>query len=315
VPALQFASFPEVAVQTWKNHLDLAAQETALEFDTFHGMLTAWEVDGVPLLTSGPRLNVWRAPTDNDVHIAKEWREAGLDRLGQDIRRVELVRVCPQAVQWEVDAVLAGYMLRPAFGAQYRYTFYGSGDLMIEATVKPLKELPVLPRVGLQMRLPGSLDRFAWYGRGPHENYSDRQESARVGLYSGTVKDQYVPYVRPQEYGNKSDVRWASVTGLQGHGLLAMAPQGAPLLNVSVQEFTTESLTEAKHTFELEPCGEIILNLDYLQAGLGSNSCGPGPLEKYLIQPREVAFSVRLRPYVVGSLDPTRLWKQALPAL
>jgi hypothetical protein len=272
-------------------------------------------MDGRPLIAGGPRLNVWRAPTDNDVHIAREWRKAGLDRLGQDIRRVALVQVHPQAVQWEVEAVLAGYMLRPAFGVQYRYTFFGSGDLLIETAVKPLKELPVLPRLGLQMRLPGSLDRFAWYGRGPHESYADRQESARVGVYSGAVKDQYVPYVLPQEYGNKSGVRWAAITDLQGHGLLALAPQGGPLLNVSVQEFTTEAITAAKHTFDLKPCGETILNLDALQAGLGSNSCGPGPLEKYLIKPEEMAFSVRLRPFASGTLDPMRLWKQALPSL
>ncbi len=314
VPVLQLHDLPPLAYTAGQGQILVSGEEFRLAFDTIRGVLTSWEADGVSLLTRGPQLNLWRAPTDNDVHIANEWRQAGLDRLGQDIRRVELLNICPQAVQWEVEAVLAGYMLRPAFTCTYRYTAYGSRDLLIEAHVKPLRELPMLPRVGLQMRLPGTMDRFAWYGRGPHENYIDRKESALVGVYSGTVRDQYVPYVLPQEYGNKSDVRWAAVTDMRGMGLLAMAPQDAPLLNVSVQEYTTQDLTQAKHTFELRPCGETILNLDYLQAGLGSNSCGPGPLPQYLIEPKEMRFAVRLRPFASDSFDPMRLWRQALPA-
>ncbi len=314
-PVLLLERMPPVTVEFQKNDLQVKGEDFRLDFDAFHGVLKSWEAAGIPLVSLGPRLNVWRAPTDNDVHIAKVWREAGLDRLGQDVRQVELVKACPQAVRWEVQAIQAGYSLRPAFEVIYRYTLYGSGDLLIDTRVKPLKELPVLPRVGLQMRLPGALDRFAWYGRGPHENYPDRKESALVGVYSGTVKDQYVPYVRPQEYGNKCDVRWAAVTDIRGHGLLALTPQCEPLLNVSVQEYTTEALTAARHTFELQPCGETILNLDFRQAGLGSNSCGPGPLPQYLIEPQEMRFAVRLRPFIADSLDPMRLWRQALPEL
>ena len=238
---------------------------------------------------------------------------AGLDRLAAEVRRVELVKELPQAVVMEVDTVDGAYSLRPAFSCSYRYTIYGSGDVLIAIRVEALDRLlPALPRLGLQMRLPGSLDHFTWYGRGPHENYPDRKQSARVGIYSGTVAEQYVPYIVPQDYGNKCDVRWAALTGPHGAGLLAAAPPGpTALLNVSVQQYTTADLTQARHTYELTPCGETILNLDHLQAGLGSNSCGPGPLEAYLVQPGKYSFSVRLCP-LAEMQDAMRLSKQTL---
>jgi hypothetical protein len=135
-----------------------------------------------------------------------------------------------------------------------------------------------------------------------------------VGVYAGLVRDQYVPYIRPQDYGNKTDVRWAALTDARGLGLLALAPQGGPWLQMSAQEFTTEALTRAEHTYELAPCGEMVWNLDHLQAGLGSNSCGPGPLAQYEIQPAEYAFSVRLHP-VNDPAAPMQHWRQGLAAV
>jgi len=314
-PTLKLEAMPPLTVETAKHRLRVKGEDFALVFDTYRGVMADWFYHGEPLITRGPQLNVWRTPTDNDVHIAKEWRQAGSDRLTLRVQRVTLVKALPQAVVLEVEAVLGGYAIRPALACAHRYTIYGSGDVLIETHLKPLSPLPVLPRLGLQMRLPRALDHLAWYGRGPHENYSDRKESAPVGVYSGLVKDQYVPYIFPQEYGNKADVRWAVLTDKGGTGLIAVAPQGRTLLNVSAHEFTTEDLTRARHTYELKPCGEIILNLDHLQAGLGSNSCGPGPLPQYLIDPVERSFAVRLRPFTWEADSPMRLWKQALEAV
>jgi hypothetical protein len=162
------------------------------------------------------------------------------------------------------------------------------------------------------MRLPGKLNRFAWYGRGPHESYIDRKESAPVGVYSGTVQEQYVPYVLPQENGNKSDVRWAAITGIRGTGLLAI---GMPLLNVSVHHYTPEDFTAAKHTFELKRRDETILHLDHAHCGLGSNSCGPGPLPQYLLKPEETTFNVRLKPFSSDAGSPMSLYRTALESV
>jgi len=307
-PAVTLKSMSELAVSETKNEIVVEGEEFCLRFDKQSGTLSTWEYQGVPLLTAGPRFNVWRAPTDNDKHFAKEWVAHGLDRLIHRTDRVAVARQLPQAVEVEIDAMLAGYSLAPAFHVRYRYTIYGSGDVIVQTHVKPNAKLPNLPRLGLQLRLPGVLDRFAWYGRGPHENYADKKESARVGVYRGSVQEQYEPYIFPQENGNKSDVRWATVTDLRGFGLLAA---GQPLLNVSVHHYTPEDFTEAKHTFELKRRDETILHLDHRQAGLGSNSCGPGPLEQYLIKPEEIEFSVRLKPFTCDAVSPMTVWRMA----
>jgi hypothetical protein len=242
-----------------------------------------------------------------------------LDRLQHRISRFETrdsTEEPASAIEVEIESVLAPYSLGPAFSCTYRYTVFGSGDVVIKTAVTPRRELPPLPRIGLQVRLPGAFDQFAWYGRGPHESYADRKESARIGLYRGTVQDQYVPYIFPQENGNKTDVRWAAVTDVNGMGLLAAPALTAesresrldsdyPIsnpeprissLNVSVHHYTTEDFTSARHTYELVRRDETILNLDHAQAPLGSASCGPGPLDKYLVKAEPSAFSVVLRP-------------------
>ena len=308
-PARAFkpVNLPQMEIEQDDRSIQLYGEDFHLAFDSFYGTLGSWEYQGAQLVTNGPQVNLWRAPTDNDIHIAKEWVAAGLDRLQPRVERVELVKKLPQAVQIEVDTVLGCYSRLPAFRASYRYTIFGSGDVIIDTHLTPLSKLPNLARVGLQMRLPGTLDRFTWYGRGPHENYVDRKESALVGVYSGTVQEQYVPYIFPQENGNKSDVRWATLTDAQGLGLLVV---GMPLLNTGASHYSTENLTQAGHTFDLEELDETVLSLDYLQCGLGSNSCGPGPLEKYLIAPVEMSFSLRLRPFDTNAHSAMRLSRQ-----
>jgi hypothetical protein len=118
--------------------------------------------------------------------------------------------------------------------------------------------------------------------------------------------------VLPQENGNKSDVRWAAITDARGIGLLAV---GMPLINVSAHHYTTEDLTKALHTYDLKRRNETILNLDDVQSGLGSNSCGPGPLEKYLIDSKESSFTVRLKPFSLDESQPMRLSRQILESL
>ncbi|MBN1875415.1 MAG: DUF4981 domain-containing protein [Anaerolineae bacterium] len=196
------------------------------------------------------------------------------------------------------------------FECAYTYTVYGSGEIDIDARVTPANEnLPFLPRVGLQMTLPGGYEQFTWYGRGPHETYVDRKEGAAIGVYSGSVDEQYVPYIVPEENGNKTDVRWAALTNSDGVGLLVV---GKPVLEVSAHHYTTKDLTQAKHTHELHYCQDITLNLDYAQSGLGSASCGPGRLEKYQLKPEEVRYRLRLCPFSEKKTSPLALSKQTL---
>lgn len=288
------AWMPPLRISREGINVTLHGDNFTVVFDPFRGTLSHWEANGLPLLEEGPILNLWRSPTDNDVHIAKEWRLAQLDKLQQRVESVVLDDSNLKAVRVVVKAGLGSPFLPPAVGCEYVYTVLGNGEVHLDVKVTPLRELPILPRVGILMQCPGELEQMAWYGRGPHESYIDRKESASVGVYRGKVEDQYVPYIMPQENGNKSDVRWASLTNMRGMGLLIL---GTPLINVNAQLFTPGDLTDAMHTTELEPRETIVLSLDYAQNGLGSNSCGPGPLEKYLLKPSPVQFSLRLCPF------------------
>ncbi len=292
-PVVAVASMPGLSVEECWDDLLIEGDGFSLVFDRTQGTIARWVFQETPLLTAGPRLYVWRAPTDNDSLVAQQWRAHGFDRLQHRVAGTAVEALYDGAVRVTVDSMLAPASQRPDFAVRYVYTIYGSGDVLVETTVTPQRELPPLPRLGLQLRLPGTLDRFAWYGRGPHESYIDKQEGARVGVYAGTVQEQYVPYVKPQENGNKSDVRWAAVTDAYGLGLLAV---GMPRLNVSAHHYTPEDFTAARHTYDLKRRDETIVHLDIAHNGLGSQSCGPAPLDGYLLQPAPTTFTVRLTP-------------------
>jgi beta-galactosidase len=139
----------------------------------------------------------------------------------------------------------------------------------------------------------GRFERFRWYGHGPHENYIDRKRSADVGVWSGSVAEQSIPYPRPQETGNKEDVRWLTLTDQSGVGLLVIAD---PPMAASALHFTAADLTDARHAFELTPRPETILSLDARQCGLGNGSCGPGVLPRYAVPPQPYELRLSLRP-------------------
>jgi hypothetical protein len=232
-----------------------------------------------------------------------------LDRIEPEIEDVKVKQVLPQVVIMQVRLSASAPGIAEGFKCQHTYTVYGSSDVVIETDILPSEKLPPLPRIGLQFLIPSDYDTFTWYGRGPHENYCDRKEGAPVGVYSGTVDDQYVPYIMPQQNGNKTDMRWVSLTNENGLGLLAV---GMPLLEASAHHFTTKDLTEAKHTFELKRREDIILSLDYKQSGLGGASCGPDTLPRYLIKQEPIHFGVRIRPLSPKDLSAMELSKQII---
>ena len=164
--------------------------------------------------------------------------------------------------------------------------------LQVENRVRLGNGISDLPRIGVTMLLSPELEQLAWFGRGPWENYSDRKTAALVGRYQSTVSDQYVPYIMPQEHGHKTDVRWLQLTDGSGAGLRV---EGEPTIEFTASHFTAEELYAARHTTDLQPRPEVILNLDAGQRGLGTASCGPDTLDKYRLLEREYQFVYRLK--------------------
>lgn len=266
-------------------------------FDKVRAVISEWKADGKDMITAGPKLNFWRATTDNDRswENAKPWREAGLDHLTHRTDSVEIERLGPGAARITAKVRIAPPIHTRSFACDYTYTVLGNGDIIVEAHGVPEGDWPnTLPKTGLSMAIPLNLRRVTWFGRGPGESYVDTKQAGRFGRYSADVDGLYTPYVFPQEFGNRMDVSWVSLTDTHGAGLLAI---GDPTINFSAMRFTADELEKARHTYKLNPRDEIILNLDYAQNGIGTASCGPGPWEQYLLHPEEFRFSVTLRPF------------------
>jgi beta-galactosidase len=165
----------------------------------------------------------------------------------------------------------------------------------------------------MSLTLASELEQMAWFGRGPHESYWDRKAGAAVGVYGGKVMEQYHPYIRPQENGNKTDVRWVALTNEEGVGLLAV---GMPLMSVSAHHFTIEdfdpgAVKRQRHTSDLMRRDLVTLNLDYKQMGVGGDTSWGAPTHpQYRLPAKEYSYTVRLKPFSSVDGTPMRLSKQ-----
>ncbi|MDR1569042.1 MAG: DUF4981 domain-containing protein [Oscillospiraceae bacterium] len=244
------------------------------------GSLCAFSANGARLLESAIRPLIWRAPTDNDVNIRKKWEEIGLDRLQARLEEGRAVFADERSVRAISRYVLAPAVTRPVARFSLNLTLSAAGVAEVTARFEPVSggaELPYLPRLGVRLTLPRALSDVRWFGRGPHESYPDKKQSARFGLYRADAAMLTEPYIRPQENGSHEDTRFVALTAPEGWGLLFAGD--APFA-FTAHPYTVETLTMAKHTPDVTDDGIIELTLDARMGPLGSNSCGPEPLEE-----------------------------------
>jgi len=248
------------------------------------GLPDSLVIDGQELLVQPMRWNFWRALTDNDEGWKVEkklgaWQDAGNKAM---VKSVGLTM--DKDSRPVIDAVVT--IPNPKARIQVQHTVAAGGWLKTETSFEVLSERwkPDLPRLGIQFAIPRSHGNVAWYGRGPHENYWDRRTSASIGRHESTVSQWVTPYVRPQENGNRCDVRWLRITDEQGSGLQVNAQPGSPL-SVSAWPYSMDDLALVKHNFELPERDFITVNLDHLQMGVGGdNSWGLPVNEPYRIK-------------------------------
>jgi beta-galactosidase len=249
------------------------------------------------LAVDGPRLDLWRAPTDNDnggsraPALSPIWRAAGLHRLRH---RVVDLAISTDAV--EVQTVVAPAGSDARFTASYRWTAVDDG-LRLQVNVVPEVDWDhPIPKLGLTMRLPRTLDRLEWFGRGPGEAYADTGYGTQVGRFRCTVDEWQTPYVMPQENGRRSDVRWVELTDANGSGVRVEAESGFTAgMGITARRWTSEQLDAATHTVELTDAGYVWLGVDGAQHGIGTASCGPGPLPTYWLMAEPTEFAIVLR--------------------
>ncbi len=284
----------------------------AITFDKHGGTIASWRFRGVELVKSGPVPDFWRAPTDNDLgnkmpERLKVWRTAGSQRA---VNSVTATRVDNRTIEVVVESLLA------AGNSPYRsqFTVHATGDIVVENSFIPgTQDLPELPRFGMKMILPGDFEAITWFGRGPQENYWDRHTSAAVGLHTSTVTEQYHPYIRPQEFGYKTEVRWIALTNKAGVGLLAV---GMPLISTAATQFLTEDYDHGRdagqrHTIDMKARNLVSLNVDLAQMGVGGDtSWGARTHPEYTLPARPYTYTFRLRPFAAANEQPASLARQ-----
>jgi len=255
-------------------------------------VMYSWIVSGREMLVQGPVFQAYRAYTDNDKGfgnwLAKDWKTAGLDVLKPELKSFKLLSQNKNSLSFEVQVDYSGKFTHHAL-----YTVYGDGTLSIKNLFEPKGALPVLPRLGIALQLASDLENLQWYGNGPLENYSDRKDCTPIGRWKSTVTEQYVPYPRPQECGNKEGVRWLNLTDAKGKGLKVTTTDE---MSFSALHYTVQDLDKAKNTWELTPRQAVVLSLDAFQMGLGNSSCGPGVLKKYSPTTKSYTLNITLNP-------------------
>ena len=245
---------------------------------------------------AGPMLNIFRAPVDNDYIFGKgpgvKWREAQLYDMQPEVKNISTtLENGVLKIEENIESKAPkGYTVRQ----HTIYKIYGNGFVDVTTDFDPDKLDYPLAKLGFLMQMPEGFEKVTYYGAGPHENYRDRLHSAAIGQYETSVDDMFVPYLRTQSCGNRSNVRWFTVTNHNGTGMMIVAD---PLLNFSALHYTPLDLEKANHPYELTRRKGTILTVDLQHCGLGGGSCGPAPLEKYLLKTEKATFSFSIRPY------------------
>jgi len=239
-----------------------------------------------------PRLNFWRAPTDNDFGDWIQYSARIWDAASHNITYKY------KGIQETDGTAIISYQAKPKgieFVVDMTYTVNKDGSLTTNAHYKSLSdELPEMMRFGMLMTLPKEYNNFEWYGRGPRENYIDRKHDTFMGIWKGLVEEQAYHYYRPQETGNKTDVRWLTLTNDKGKGILieGAQPLSVSALNNRPEDFDPGMTKKQQHWSDILPRNEVVLSVDLFQRGVGGlNSWGSNPLDKYRFFGKEYSYS------------------------
>ncbi len=325
VGKLTAVKLPDVKTEESEDAVTISADNIfSVSFDKNAGVMTSFKEGETELLISGPVPNFWRAPIDNDfgnnLHKrSRVWRKAGENR---QVVKTNVKKIGNAEVQIEFVFDLVNDEGAKIASYNSTYTVYGTGDVVVNNHFKmTAKDLPEIVKMGMNLVMPRKFDQMSWLGRGPQESYCDRKSGAFVGLYSGSVADQYWAYLRPQENGNKTDVRWMTITDNEGNGLLFT---GMPLLEVSahhniLEDFESMERTDGRqvegiavvnrHTTDVQPRDLTSVNIDYRQMGVGGDdSWGAWTHDQYLLTAKEYSYSFRMTPLSKGD-DPLKAAK------
>ncbi len=297
-----FSPYAEISYTDTPAMVTVTTATTTYAIDKHTGLLTSICDEGREMLTTPVRPTIWRAPTDNDRNIRHAWQNAGYHRMSTKCYDVTVTASDDKSVVVTAHLSMGAALLRPLMKLAVTYTVYAEGGIKLEYDVDVLdKNAPFLPRFGVEFLMPEGNENLSYYGRGPVESYRDKRHASKQGVYKIKVSDHFEHYVKPQENMAHADTRFMSVAGLEGHGLMAVT--AGEDFSFNCAHFTPMQLTNTAHDYELVPIKETCVNLDMIQSGIGSNSCGPELHARWRLSEKQFSFSIRLMPTRINDTD------------
>ncbi len=294
----------ELSTSVENNLVHLTGFDFYHVFDLREGAFVKITKNNINMISSATTFDVWRAPTDNEMHVRRVWENWGLDRAK--------IKVYSTAVEHSADSCkitveysLGTYTIKPILHGTAVWTVSNNGVIKLSTSVKvnpykpsgggaPVNDEDVfLPRFGLRLTMPKDTEAVEYYGYGPNESYVDKRLSSFKGRFKTTVDSMFENYVKPQENGAHYGTDWAVVSNEHGMGLKFKSAGG---FSFNASHYCSKNMTEAAHVFDLNKCEETFVNLDYKTSGVGSNSCGPMLHMPYRFLEREFTFEVEIEP-------------------
>lgn len=268
-------------------------------FDKVSGTFSRLEADGKNLLLTPMEYTVWRAPIDNERDRKRAWLDRQFQALTTRVYDCQLEQ-SGTGVEINVDFSLGSATKRPEIRGTARWTVNSAGEIEVTTAVTVDEKTPWIQRFGINFTMDKSFDNVTYFGYGPGDSYIDRHQASYIGLFNTTVEQDFTNYIRPQALGNHYQTRWAAVRDALGNGIMLI---GEKAFDFETLPYSHKELTEAAHDFELPARNKTVVGFDYMQSGVGSNSCGPELLEQYRLKEKEFSYTVRIRPIAAGERD------------
>ena len=285
----------ELQVSEDDTQIHIKGREFAYTIDRRTALFTEMKFAGREYLNHPMELNIWRAPTDNDMYIKSEWKKAHYDKAYTRAYTTEVVQG-KHGVKITSHASVVAETVQKILDVTITWKIEAAGKIDADIAVTKDDEFPDLPRFGVRMFLDKKLSAVRYFGMGPQESYCDKHQAASHGLYQANVDDLHEDYIRPQENGSHYDCEYVELNNSR-YGIVVSA-ENAFSFNASY--YTQEELEKKTHNYELTESDSVVFCVDYALNGIGSNSCGPVVLEQYRFDDVLFRFQFTLIPYVKG---------------
>ena len=306
---ISLENIPLVNLKDFKDAVVVSNSDFTFVISKEKGVPTSFIYKGEELLAGDIRPNFWRAPTlndDVDHNALPKWLNANLNELTILPKYIKANKIDKSKVVVTVILDFNNEKGETILSTEQVYEINGCADVVISNNIQPNHVVTTFPKIGTQLLMPLQYNKVRYFGKDT-ENYPDRNSSGKIRLYEGNAKDFFELHEEPQDNGNHSDTRWFAVTNEEGNGLFFTSDEH---FNFSIYQYSDENLSVAERINQMKLADYWTVNIDYKQAPLGTATCGPGALEKYLVKNDNYEYIIRLRPFSAKEIKDEKLYQQ-----